>query len=141
MKKYIPALVLMGAFPIILMAQVVAPSLPLPVPVDPNQDFINLLIQSIGGLKGASTLVIVGVAVQLLLKLMNTTWIKLDASIKLLAVSGLGVVGGVVGLMVPPNNLPIGAAIVHATTLTAFMVFFNQIYQKWLAPKADTPKV
>lgn len=132
MKKFIPALILFGAFPLIVMAQVVTPP---PLPVDPNKEFVDLLFQSLGGLKGASTLVIIGMAIQLLLKLANTTWIKLDASIKLLVVTGLGVVGGVVGLMVPPNSLPIGAALIHATTLTAFMVFLNQIYQRFLAPQ------
>lgn len=128
MKK----IALFGLFAFVLMPLMV---LGQDAPVDPNQEFLSLLIQSIGGMKGMSTLAIVGVVVQLLLKLANTTWIKLDGSMKLLIVSGLGIVGGVIGLMIPPNSLSLGAALVHSTVLTALMVFLNQIYQKFLAPK------
>lgn len=128
MKKYIPALVLISALPILAFAQDVPP-------VDPNADFLQLLLSSLGGIKGMSTLGIVGLAVQLLIKLANTTWIKIDGHIKLLIVSALGIGGGMVSLMMPPTNMTVMAALVHSTTLTAFMVFFNQIYQQWFAPK------
>lgn len=128
MKKYLPALFILSAFSYMVFAQD-------PVPVDPNQEFLALLIASIGGMKGMSTLGIVGVAIQLLIKLANTTWIKIDGAVKLLIVSALGLGGGVVALMLPPNSLTIGAALIHSATLTAFMVFFNQVYQQWLAPK------
>lgn len=132
MKKFLPVLLFaLFSLPIMVLAQDTPP-------VDPNQDFIALLIQSIGGLKGMSTLAIVGLAVQLLIKLSSTTWIKLEGSVKLLIVSGLGIVGGVVALMLPPNGLTFGAAMVHSLTLTSLMVFLNQIYQKFLAPAPTT---
>lgn len=146
MKKFAPvglwlAIIGIGLFYMTAFAQVI-PTIPVPppvlVPADPNQEFLSLLIQSIGGLKGMGTLGIVGVAIQLLLKLANTSWIKLDGGVKLAIVSGLGLVGGVVALMSPPNLLTLGAALVHSATLTAFMVFFNQVYQQWLAPKPKT---
>lgn len=115
--------------------EVVQPVLELP-PVT-NTDFLQLLIQSLGGLKGASALAIAGTAVQVLLKFLATPWAggllkNVKGGTKLLVVSGLSMLGGVLALMVPPTSLSLGAALVHSTTLTAFMVFANQLYQQLL---------
>jgi len=108
-------------------------------PVDPNQDFLNLLLQSLGGFNGASALAIAAIVVQLIIKFLSTSWVgsifpNLSGGVKLVVVSGLGVVSGVLALMLPPTSLTFLAALLHSATMTAFMVFFNQAYQQWFAP-------
>ncbi len=105
---------------------------------DPNVQFLQMLLASLGGLKGASTLAIVGAVIQMLLQFIDLPWATgvfgkmfsdWQGHKKLLTVSFLTLVGGVVSL-VSLNHLSWGAALVHSTTLTAFMVFANQIYQQ-----------
>lgn len=107
--------------------------------VDPNQDFLNLLLASIGGAKGASMLAVAGIVVQLVIKFMSTTWVgqwfpQLTGAVKLVIVTGLSLAAGILALMIPPASLTLGAALVHSSTLTAFMVFGNQAYQQFLQP-------
>ena len=119
-------------------------------------DFSQFLINSLGGLKGASALAIAAFVVQVLLKLLDMdvveNWLGKSFSDwsgawKLVVISGLTLVSGVLGLMVM-GHVSLGAALIHSTTLTAFMVFANQIYQHVIAPvpapaasaPADQPK-
>jgi hypothetical protein len=123
----------------VVAASAVANVLPVPVQVNPDQDFLALLLKSLGGLNGASALAIAGIAVQLLIKLMSTSWLgqwfpKLNGGLKILIVTGLSLVSGVLALMLPPTSLTLGAALMHSTTMTAFMVFGNQLYQQLLQP-------
>lgn len=108
------------------------------LPVVPDAEFFSYLIQSLGGLSGASTLAIVGIVVQVLIKLMSTPMLgklftTLSGAWKLTIVSVLSLAGGVVTLMTA-NGLTIGAALMHSATLTAFMVLFNQVYKQFFAP-------
>lgn len=109
--------------------------------IDANTtEFLKYLIDSLGGLKGASALAIAGVVVQALIKLMNlpitNKWFsEAEGWLKLTIVSGLTLVSGVIGLMTV-GGLSIGAALVHSTTLAALMVFGNQIIQHFFPPKA-----
>lgn len=128
MKRYI--------FPSVLGLGVLFPLLAL---ADDNQEFINFLVASIGGMKGMGTLAIIGLVVQILIKLMNLKifdqfFSKLDGETKLLIVSGLTFVSGPI-LLMTRDNLSFGAAMIHSATLTAFMVYFNQIYQHFFAKK------
>lgn len=121
--------------PLFVFAQDAAP----PVVADPNGEFIKLLLESMGGLKGASTLAIVGIVVQLLIKALNLPIVgklfsESSGKVKLVIVSGLTLIGGVVGLMTV-EGLTVGAALIHSTTLAAFMVFANQIYQHFAPEK------
>lgn len=122
-----------------LAQEVVNVAVPVVVPpVDPNGEFINLLIASLGGLKGASTLAIVGIVVQIIIKALNLPiagklFSESKGWIKLLIVSGLTLVGGVTGLM-SVEKLSFAAALIHSTTLTALMVFGNQLIQHF-SPK------
>ena len=134
--------------PFFLWAQDVAgpvvPTVTVPPVVDPTQDFIQLLLNSIGGMKGASTLAIVAVVIKILLKLLDVPYVAdlmgkkfsdWSGGLKLTLVLGLSYVGGVVALMLPPTSLTIGAALVHSTTLAAFLVLTNQIYKHYIEKK------
>ena len=104
----------------------------------PNIDFLKLLVESLGGLKGASTLAIVAVVVQLLIKFLNLPiaggiFGAAKGWLKLAIVTFLTIVSGVTGLMI--EGLSLGAALLHSTTLAAFMVFLNQIFQHFWAKK------
>lgn len=100
-----------------------------------TSEFLKYLVDSLGGLKGASSLVIAGAVVQALIKAMSLPavgkWFtETQGHIKLLIVTGLTLVSGVIGLMTA-GGLTLGAALVHSTTLAALMVFANQIIQHW----------
>jgi hypothetical protein len=104
-----------------------------------NEQFLLDLLASVGGLKGASALVIAGVVVQLLLKLLKTPiGLSLLKGVKgahlLTAVLVLTVAGGVIGLMTA-GGLGIGAALLHSSTLAAFSVLLNQVYQQYIEKK------
>lgn len=119
------------AFPVIVIAQVVG----LPVPVT-NEDFFQSAIAAFQSVKGAPTLVIVGVLIQLLLKFMSTplfdSWFKnLSPQSKLTIILGLTIPGGLISL-VTVDGLSWGAALVNSTMLAAYSVFANQLYGKYL---------
>lgn len=108
--------------------------------VDPTLDFLKLLLDSLGGMKGASTLAIVGIVVQLLIKLVDLPLLGSLFSgskgwVKLVIVSGLTFALAPITL-VQTQGLTWGAALVHSATLTAFMVFANQVYQHFAPAKA-----
>lgn len=92
------------------------------------------LLKSIGGLKGASALAIAVVVVQALLLLVRSSFVKLKGSIKLLIVTGLTLVSGVLALVV--SGLPVSAALLHASTIAAFQVFAHQVLKQFLEKKA-----
>lgn len=108
-------------------------------------DFFELLLQSLGGIKGASTLAIVGIVVKLILAFFNSELVgkvfkNLKGSLKILIVTGLSLVGGVVSLMTV-NGLDFAAALLHSTTLSAFLVFGNQLYKQFVEKdKEEEPK-
>lgn len=139
MKK-IFALVMFLLLPLLCFAQDAAPPSTGSPLIDQNtSDFLKYLIDSLGGMKGASALVIAGVVVQALLKAMSLPivgkWFsEAQGWLKLTVVSGLTLVSGVIGLMTA-GGLTLGAALVHSTTLAALMVFGNQIIQHFFPPK------
>ncbi len=96
--------------------------------------FLQDLLEFIGGIKGAGTLAIVAGAVQLIMQLLKTEIIsklipKLTGAKKLLIVSGLTMIGGVMVLMVEGQTIV--QSLLHATTLAALQVFANQIFQQF----------
>ncbi len=108
-----------------------------------NQDFLGDLLQSLGGLNGASALAATAILIKLLLKFLSTPWGQnvlgkafkdMAGGWKLTIVTGLSLAGGVIGLMTA-GGLSAGAALVHSTTLAAFMVFSNQIYKQFFEKK------
>lgn len=103
-----------------------------------TEDFVKLLFESMGGLKGASTLAVVAVGVQLLMKFLATpiggnVLNMVPGKIKLLIFSTLSLVGGVLGLMT--SGLGFSAAILHSTTITALGVFAHQVWKQFFENK------
>lgn len=115
--------------PLCAFAQEVASEV---VEVVSNEDFISALIEAIGGLKGKGTLSIVAVSVQLFMLFLDTKFGSglLKGSVKLLVVSALSLVGGVVGLMVS-DGIEFLPALMSSANLTALMVFGNQAYKQF----------
>jgi hypothetical protein len=127
-------------FSTVVMAQETAAAVPQDVSMI---DFITLLIQSLNGLKGAGALAAAGVLVQLVLAFAKTPlaglfFQKLPSGMKLVAVTGLSVVAGVVALLV--SGVTLGAALVHSSTLAAFTVFAHQVYKHFFQKKLEAPK-
>ena len=104
-----------------------------------TQDFITFLVQSLGGIKGVSTLALVGIVVQILVMFLKTPLFgqifkNVSGPIKLLIVSALSLIGGVSALM-SVEGLTIGAALIHSSTLTAFTVLLHQVYKQFIEKK------
>lgn len=110
------------------------------VEVDPNLTFMQLLLKSIGDMKGATTIAIVAIVIQLLLKILDLpivgSWFSgTKGKTKLLIVGGLSFLLAPVTL-VSTLGMDWGAALTHTTTLTAFMVFINQVYIQFVKKEA-----
>lgn len=91
------------------------------------QDWIDF-INALGGLGNLGTLGVVGVLVQGVMLLLRTKVGDLAGKYKILIVTGLSLVMGVVGLM--QGGLGLVAALMHSTTLSAFQVFLHQLYKQ-----------
>jgi hypothetical protein len=98
-------------------------------PSSPEDAFLSALLLSIGGLKGAGVLAAVVVLTQVVVKFMDTRWAAFAGKWKLLAVSGLTLVGGVAGLMTT-EHLSFLAALLHSSTLATFQVFAHQLLKQ-----------
>lgn len=109
-----------------------------PMETIPVADFLQALLASLGGFKGASALAAAGLVVQLLLKLLKTDlmgklFLKVDGIWKLVIIMTLTYASGVLSLML--QGVDVGAALIHSTTLASLMVLGNQLYQHFTAKK------
>lgn len=100
----------------------------------PTDQFLMYLLQSLGGIKGASVLAIVGIVIQIVIKFLNSeicnqVFKNFTGLGKLIAISAFTLVGGIVSLMVS-TGMNFWAALFHATTLNAIMVLANQFLQQ-----------
>lgn len=134
MKNLLFALPILFLFSFLALAQE-AP----PLPANPDQEFFMMMAQ-IFTMKGAGTLVIVALAVQILIKFLSTSlfgalFSQVNGVVKLLIVTGLSIVGSVVGLMSPPTSLSFLSALTSGAILSALMVYGNQLYQHFFPPK------
>lgn len=103
-----------------------------PIPTD---QFLMFILQSIGGIKGASALAIVGISVQIVIKflssdLCNQVFKGFSGFAKLITVSSLTLISGVLSLMIS-SGMGLGAALLHSSTLAAFMVLIDQIIKQF----------
>jgi hypothetical protein len=95
-----------------------------------NDQFLQFLIQSLGGLKGAGAMAIGAIIVQVLIMFLKTPFVdqifhSFATPMKLLVIMGLSVVSGIISLMISGLSLP--AALMHSTTLGLAMAFVNQL--------------
>lgn len=109
------------------------------IPVVTNEAFFKLLIESIGGAKGATGLVIAGIVVKLILSFFSTEMAgqifkKLSGGVKLTIVLFLSLASGVIALMI--SGVPLMTALLHSSTLSAFVVLSNQVYKQYFEKKA-----
>jgi hypothetical protein len=111
------------------------------VPADTvtNEDFILLLFKSIGGLKGATTLMIAYTVAEVLIQFLKTPLFgsifkKVNAAMKLTIAMGLHFVSSTLALIVV-DGLSIEAALVSGSTISAFAILLNQIYQTYIKDK------
>ena len=125
-KKYIGFIILMLlTLPMIAFAQETVGAVS-------EIDALSFLIQSIGGMKGASTLAIVGTIVQVVMKALQTPLISNWAGKwKLLLVAGLNMVGGVVALLLTQPEIGIWGALLHSSMLAAISVFGHQVMKQF----------
>ena len=104
-------------------------------------EFLKELLNFITSIKGAGSLAIIAGAVQLLMMLLKTPFIskfipKLTGVTKILIVSGLTVVSGVIALMVEGQTFL--AALLSSANLAAIQVFANQLFKQFT--KKEEPK-
>lgn len=90
------------------------------------------LIQALGGLKGAGILAIVAVVIQALMFFFRTSLADFAGKWKIVIVTGLSLIGGVVGLRL--TGVDWLAAIVNSGTLAAAQVFAHQLITQLTEP-------
>lgn len=106
-----------------------------------NEDFIKLLVESIGGVKGASTLGVLFIVVKLILSFFDTPMFesffgsKIKGPMKLTIVLGLSFLSSLL-TQVYVNQLSWGAAIIHSGTFSMLVAFSNQVYKQYFEKKA-----
>lgn len=131
-------------FSAIVLGEVVEPGLAdaaaLNLQVTP--DFLEYLVASFNGIKGASVFGGAAIVVQLIIRALDQPFSKhffgnTSGLNKLLIVSALTFAVTPIGL-ISGAGLSLGAALMHSSTLTTFMVFLNQLYQQ--AQKAKEEK-
>ena len=123
-----------------MAATPLATPLPTPLPELPTADWLMLMVAAIGGMKGMSALAIAASVSQLLLKFLSTPLAKFAGKYKLLAVTGLTLVTGVLALMVA-SDMSMFVALMHSTTLAAFQVFVHQIWKQFVKKSNELPEV
>ncbi len=109
-----------------------------PMAVIPISAFLEALLASLGGIKGASGLALAGMVVQLVIKLLKTDLMgklfqKIDGVWKLVIILSLTYVSGVLSLMM--QGVDLGAALIHSTALASLMVLGNELYKHFTQKK------
>lgn len=99
-----------------------------------NESFFASVSNAIGQMKGATTLGIVAILVQLIIQFLKTSYAnhifrKVSGEAKLSIVLGLTVVGTVIPLV--GQGMEWAAALTSGAALSATMVFFNQIWKQF----------
>lgn len=108
-----------------------------------NADFIQLLISSLGGIKGASAMAIAAIVVKLLLAAFNSELLgkqldKLTGKAKLSVISFLSYASGVLALTAADVSL--GAALIHSAVVPLLVVFLNQVWKQFVEKKNEPAK-
>ena len=110
------------------------------MPADlPDEEFLKMLLASIGGLSGASALGVAAIVVQLLVALLRTNmvgklWQKIPGIWKIISIMSMSAVSSVVTMT--SQGVSVGAALIHSSVLSALMVLGNEIYKHFTEKKA-----
>jgi len=103
------------------------------------QDFLKFLVESLGGVKGASSLAIIALVVQAVLLLVRMKFAdKVTKGYKLIIVYSLSMIGGILALM--SQGVDLQTALFHANSLAAYQVLFHQAIKIYADKKDDTQK-
>jgi len=128
----------MVAFSLTLLSALVGADAPASLPTADLDvgEALKQLLASLGGLKGASALGIAVFVVQGVLLFFRTQLASFTGKWRLLIVTGLSLVAGVLGLSMA--GVPWTTALVHANTIAALQVFIHQLV-KQLSEKEPVP--
>lgn len=111
---------------------------PAPAPAPSQGDQLAKLAESMNGLAGGGTLAVVAFAIQLLLFLFSGPLSSLAGIYKMLIVTGLNLVAGVIALrMQGVEWIP---ALAHSQVLAMAQVFIHQLLTQVAKKKADEAK-
>lgn len=97
--------------------------------VPPSGDELTALLKALGGLKGASSLAIVAIAVQGLLLVFRSSFAKFSGAYQILIVNLLTLVGSFVALKA--QGMDVVAIITNSQILTAAQVFVHQLIKQF----------
>lgn len=112
-------------FPSLALAQ--ADPTSMPVDLDWSQS-LALVVQSLGGLKGASAVGIAAVVTQVIMAIARSPLGNYTGRAKLFIFLGLSLISGVISLRL--SGVDWIGALVHSTTLSGAAVLVNQIIQQ-----------
>lgn len=95
-------------------------------------EVLDYAVGMIGSFKGASTLVIVAGVVQIVIKLLSSSFFgkifsSFNGFVKLMAISGFTIVSSIIALMMQGKSFV--QAVMDGVVVSALMVYVNQIYQ------------
>jgi formate/nitrite transporter FocA (FNT family) len=106
----------------------------------PNQDYLDFLLKSVGGIKGLKGLALVVIISQILMNTLRVQAVvnlmggKLKPVVQWTLVTLFNLVGAIVVLK--DQGLGWAAIATHAQTLAAWQVFYHQGYKLYLERKA-----
>lgn len=101
--------------------------------------FLKALMESIGSFKGASTLMMVALVLQLLMLFFRTQLAAFAGKWKLLVVYGLSLFGGVLALKATVPGMEWLAAFLHSNSLAAMQVLAHQVKKQFWDKKDEAP--
>lgn len=112
------------------------------IPVLTNEEFLSQAVKLIGGFKGASTLIAIGIVVQVFMKFIATPWadsLPGDAGkYKLIAYLACTYALGVVTQM--GTGVEIIPALFGSTSLASLGLLINQIYKQFYVKPVEPKK-
>lgn len=124
--KYVSILII-AFFSSFALGQVVAQ-----VPLEQNidlQNYFKLLVESLGGVQGASTMAILAIVIQLLMATLRLDVLQsklppIVGKYKFIFIYALSMVSGILALRM--QGLDLMASLFHSNTLAAYQVFMHQ---------------
>lgn len=104
----------------------------------PTEDFLALLLQSIGQVKGATGMGIAVLVTQLIMAFFRTPLANFAGKFRLVIVMVLSLAAGLLALKL--SGVTWAAALVHSSTLAAFQVLAHQLYVQFIKKGDEVPK-